>query len=321
MSVRRRVPLVALLLAASPASAEPVWVVSQQGADVARVEAGTVVDRTALGQSPVGIAADGAGRLYVTHPDARAVSVVEPGRPPRRIAVPAQAFGVAASADGASVFVGDWSGDRVLRVAVATGIVEGAVAVGHAPAHLALDRRGRLYVADRESRQISVIETASMTRIAIVPTGEAPFALALDPAQAHLYVANVRSGDLTVIDTATLRALATVPAGAMPYGVAVTGEGGRILVTNQQAGTATVIDAASLRIVATVAVGAYPEGIAVADGRAYVANWFSDDVSVIDLATLRETARIPVAEGPRGLFAAPAAGAVTAPAGLAGVAR
>ncbi|WP_370693790.1 YncE family protein [Methylobacterium sp. NEAU K] len=297
-------PLLLLLLAATPALSDPVWVVSQKGAELARIEAVQVADRTPVDQAPITAAADRAGRLYLTHPDGRAVTVIEPGKPPRRVPVPAQAFGLAASPDGASLFVGDWSGDRILRVSCVDGAVEGTVAVGHVPAHLVLDRRGRLYVADRESRQVSVVDTGTMTRIAVVPTGDAPFALALDPDETRLYVANVRSGDLTVIDTDTLRARATVAAGRMPYGVAVTADGARILVTNQHAAAVTVIDAAGLGIVATVAVGPYPEGVAVAGSRAYVANWFSDDVSVIDLSTLRETARLPVAEGPRGVLAA-----------------
>jgi YVTN family beta-propeller protein len=293
-----------VLLAAMPARAGPVWIVSQQGAELARLEAGAVAARIPLGAAPVVLASDRAGRLYLTHPDGRAVTVVEPGRPPRRIPVPGQAFGLAASPDGASLFVGDWAGHRVLRLAAATGAVEGAAAVGREPAHLVLDRHGRLYVADRGSRQVSVIDAGTMTRITTVPAGEAPFALALAPDEARLYVANVRSGDLTVIDTATLQVRATVPAGRMPYGVAVTGDGGRILVTNQHAAAVTVIDAARLAAVATVAVGPYPEGVAVAGCRAYVANWFSDDVSVIDLDTWRETARIKVAEGPRAVLAA-----------------
>lgn len=299
----RQIPLL-LLLATAPAAAEPVWVVSQQGAELARIEGGTVAGRTALQPTPAALAADRAGRLYLTHPDGRAVSVVEPGKPPRRIPIPAQAFGIAVSPDGAHLFVGDWSGDRVLKISPASGEIEATAAVGRDPAHLVLDRHGRLYVADRESRQVSVLDTASMTRIATIPTGEAPFALALNPAEDRLYVANVRSNDLTVIDTATLKPLATVPAGGMPYGVAVTPDGKRVLVTNQHAGTLSVIDAGSLTIVATVPVGAYPEGVAVAGGRAYVANWFTDDASVIDLDTLRETARVRLAEGPRGLIAA-----------------
>jgi YVTN family beta-propeller protein len=145
-----------------------------------------------------------------------------------------------------------------------------------------------------------VVDTATLTRIATVPVGEGPFALALNPAGDRLYVACVRSGDLHAIDTATLRVVGRAVLGGMPYGVAVSGDGARILVTNQQAGTLDVLDAALVPI-AKIPVGRYPEGVVVSGATAYVANWFSDSVSVIDLPTLAETARLPVGEGPRGL--------------------
>ncbi len=107
------------------AAGDPVWVVSQQGAELARIEAGKVAGRIPLGPAPVAAATDRAGRLYLTHPDGRAVTVVAPGAPPRRLPVPGQAFGLAASPDGAHLYVGDWSGGRVLKISAATGAVEG----------------------------------------------------------------------------------------------------------------------------------------------------------------------------------------------------
>jgi len=281
-------------------SARAVYVVSQEGATLTPVAPpGAAI---AVGKGPAQVAAGPDGRLYLTHSDIRAVSVVEgrTGAVLARFPFAGQPFGVAVAPDGRGLFVGDWSGGRVVRLSAATGAVEGSVAVGRDPAGLVLDGRGRLYVADRESRQVSVVDTATMTRIGTVPVGEGPFALALNPAQDRLYVANVRSGDLHAIDTATLTGVGRAALGGMPYGVAVSGDGARILVTNQQAGTLAVLDAA-LQPVATIPVGRYPEGVAVAGDRAYVANWFSDSVSVIDLSSLAETARLPVGEGPRGL--------------------
>lgn len=305
-------PLLAVfLLALSGLSAQAgtVWVASQQGARLSRIEAGAVAEGAAVPSAPATVAAGGR-LLFLSHPDGRAVTVAEAGTGNvlRRLPYAGQVFGLAASADGETVFATDWSGHRVDRISAADGRVEGSAPTGRDPAHLVLDRAGRLFVADRESRQVSVIDAAWMERIATIPVGEAPFALALDPAEARLYVGNVRSNDLTVIDTAALKPVATVPAGAMPYGVAVSPDGARVLVTNQGAGTVTVLDAGTLAITATIGVGRYPEGIAVAGegraARAYVANWFSDDVSVIDLASLKAVARLPVAEGPRSLAVA-----------------
>ncbi len=294
-----------LALAATPASAASVFVASQGAGQLARIDTATdtVTATTQVPAGPAAVAADGRGRLYLSHPDAGAISIVEggTGRVLKRLPYTGQAFGIAADADGRFVYVGDWTTGRVSRLSAETGGVEGVAAVGRDPANLVLDRAGRIWVADRESHQVSVIDAARMERIATIPVGTAPFALGLSPRQDRLYVANVRSNDLTVIDTVALKALATVPVGAMPYGVATSPDGARILVTNQHAGTVTVLDAASLTVTQTIPVGRYPEGVVVADARAYVANWFSDDVSVIDLATLRETGRVKVGEGPRNL--------------------
>ena len=293
------------LAAGLPATAAPVLVVSQSAAQVTRIEPGATEPKgkVAVGPAPAAIAADAVGRVYLSHPDAKSVTILDLGEngAARRLPYDGQAFGIAADPDGAHLYVADWTASRVSRLASESGAVEGTVEVGKDPAHVLLDRAGRLYVADRESHQVSVIDTARMERIATIPVGTAPFALGLSPNQDRLYVANVRSNDLTVIDTQSLKPIKTVPVGAMPYGVATSADGKRVLVTNQHAGTVTVLDAETLTIEKTIKVGQYPEGIAVTEGRAYVANWFSDNVSVIDLATLKETGRIGVGEGPRSL--------------------
>ncbi|MCJ2034509.1 YncE family protein [Methylobacterium sp. J-068] len=302
-----RFVLAGLLLGLMPraAGAENVYVASQGAGTLVALAPGSAVSGTPLrvADGPAQVAAGPGRRLYLTHPDTHRVTVVDEsgGSVLRTYSVPGQPFGIAVSADGTHLFVGDWSGDRVMRLSAETGALEETVAVGKEPAALVLDRRGRLYVADRESRQVSVIDTATMARVAVVPVGAAPFALGLNPAEDRLYVANVRSGDVSVIDTATRKAVATFAVGGMPYGVAVSPDGGRVLVTNQQAGTLVVLDARDGTTRATVPVGRYPEGVAVAGAQAYVANWFSDSVSVVDLTSLRETARIAVPDGPRSL--------------------
>nr|WP_308620261.1 YncE family protein [Methylobacterium haplocladii] len=295
----------ALLVAATPVSPASIFVASQGASQLARIDTGTntVTATTQVQTGPAAVAADARGRLYLSHPDASAITIVEgeTARVLKRLTYKGQAFGIAADPLGRFVYVGDWTTGRVSRLSAETGAVEGVVAVGKDPANLVLDRAGRIWVADRESHQVSVIDAARMERVATIAAGEAPFALCLSPSQNRLYVANVRSNDLTVIDTAALKVVATVPVGAMPYGVATSADGARILVSNQHAGTVTILDANSLTLTDTITVGRYPEGIVVADARAYVANWFSDDVSVIDLATLRETGRIKVGAGPRNL--------------------
>ncbi|MCK2053755.1 YncE family protein [Methylobacterium sp. 37f] len=305
-----RCALVGLLvvLGAGGVQASPVYVASQGAGTLVALAPGPSVSASpvVVGRSPAQVAPGPNGLLYLTHPDARQISVFDARRGSlvRTFPVDGQPFGIAVSADGARLFVGDWAGDRVMRLSAETGALEGTVSVGKEPAALVLDRRGRLYVADRESRQVSVVDSLRLERIATIPVGEAPFALALDPTEDRLYVANVRSGTVSVIDTVASRTIATFAIGGMPYGVAVSPDGGLILVTNQQGGTLVVVDATDGMRRATVPVGRYPEGVVIAEASAYVANWFSDSVSVIDMATLRETARIAVPDGPRSLAVA-----------------
>jgi YVTN family beta-propeller protein len=304
MTARRLLLALLILLTAGPATGQAVVVASQQGARLTRIEGEAVAGAFTVLASPAVVAADGHGRLYVSHPDGHAVSVIEPDGAVRRLSLRAQAFGLAVEPDGSRLYVGDWSGNRVLCLSPATGVVEAEIPVGPDPAGLVLGGPGRLYVAEREGRSVGVIDTGAMRRVSGLPVGDGPFALAYDPALARLYVANVRSNDVTVFDTAVGRVLATIPAGTAPYGVAVVPGSGRVLVTNQHAATVSVIDAVALTVAATIPVGRYPEGVAILGGFAYVANWFSDDVSVIDLAALKETRRLPVAEGPRTLAVA-----------------
>ena len=307
---RRLLGLVGLALAAGPAAAGSVWVASQQGARATRIErpdgarVAEVGAAVAVAPSPAVVAAGPGGRLYLSHPDGRAITAIAADGASRHWPVPGQPFGLAADPDGRSLYVGDWSGNRVLRLSTETGAVEAEAAVGRDPAGLALGTGGRLYVAERESRSVGVIDTARMARIATLPVGDGPFALAYDPVGDRLYVANVRSNDLSVLDAGALKPVATLPVGASPYGVAISPDGRRVVVANQHGGTVSIVDADTLTVAATVPVGRYPEGVAILEGRAYVANWFSDDISVVDLATLQETGRIPVAEGPRTLAAA-----------------
>lgn len=289
----------------APRGEAAVYVASQDGGALTEVGDPSEPAPVAVGAGPAGLAAGPDGTLYLTHPDRRTITAVAPGgaRVLRQLPFAGQPFGIAVSGDGAKLFVGDWQGGRLVRIDAASGAREAEAAVGPEPAGLVADAAGRLYVAERGGDSVAVVDGATMTRLARVPVGRAPFALGLSADGHRLYVGNVRSNDLTAIDTAALEALATRPAGRSPYGVAVHGE--RILVTNQESASVSVLDA-DLAITATIPVGRYPEGIAVEGARAYVANWFSDDVSVIDLAQMREVARRKVPGGPRAAVALPA---------------
>ncbi|GEP07076.1 YncE family protein [Methylobacterium oxalidis] len=301
--------LLALLLCLAPAAGrgeDAIFVASQEAGAVTRIDADPGTGPVLLGAGPAGLAAAADGTLYLTHPDAAAITAVGPdGRIARRLQFRGQPFGIAVSADGTRLFVGDWQAGTLSRIDAQSGAVEAVAEIGREPAGLVTDVAGRVFAAERGGDSLAILDGVTLELRARLPVGRAPFALALSPDGDRLYVGNVRSNDLTVIDTRLLTVLATVPAGRSPYGIATSRDGGEILVTNQEAGSVSVLDR-SLALRGRIPVGRYPEGVAVAGHRAYVANWFSNDVSVIDLDEHREIERRRVPEGPRAVVAVPA---------------
>jgi YVTN family beta-propeller protein len=98
------------------------------------------------------------------------------------------------------------------------------------------------YITNKDSANVSVIDTATDTVIATVPVGAQPWGVAVNPVRPRVYVANNGSGSVSVIDTTTQTVVATIPVGPLPTGVAVRPDGTRIYVTDLF-GSFSVIDA------------------------------------------------------------------------------
>jgi YVTN family beta-propeller protein len=164
----------------------------------------------------------------------------------------------------------------------------------------------RAYVADTLSNTVSVIDTATDTRVATIPVGVSPSGVALHPRGKRLYVSNAGSDTVSVIDTATDATVATVAVGHVPSDVAVHPAGRHVYVTNESDDTVSVIDTATNAVIATVRVGTSPRGVAVHPNglHVYVANinsqgdppLFTGTLSVIDVATNVVTATVPVGD-------------------------
>ena len=204
-------------------------------------------------------------------------------------------------------------GSSLLRVAVACGLVAGAllvtasaaqastgtsrlasvpVLVGTAPYAVAVDQvTDTVYAAnscgnDRSCNSpgtVSVIDGATNAVTATIAVGSGPDAVAVDQATDTVYVANAGSGSVSVIDGATDTVTATITVGADPKGVAVDPITDTVWVTNSSSDSVSVISGVTNTVVGAIPVGSGPAGVAVdaTAGLAYVANSASDTVSVI----------------------------------------
>jgi YVTN family beta-propeller protein len=150
-------------------------------------------------------------------------------------------YGVAVSADGKSAYVSN-QGASTVSVLDLTGtapVVRATVTVGVHPNRELLDRRrDLLYVADGDSDQISVLDTATnavVRTFGLAPyegaqIGSNPDALTLSADGETLYVANSGNNDVAVVATRTGKVRGLIPTGWYPSSVSIVD--GRLLVTN-----------------------------------------------------------------------------------------
>lgn len=91
----------------------------------------------------------------------------------------------------------------------------------------------RVYVANQNSGNVSVINTATNTVIATVPVGIGPSGVAITPDGTRAYVTNQGSDSVSVINTTNNTVIATIPVGDAPIALAITPDGTRVYVANQ----------------------------------------------------------------------------------------
>jgi len=200
-------------------------------------------DGTKVKPFPAGLAVttDGA-RLVVADHLADAVSVVTVATG----AVTTTAVGhaprsVTLSRDGRTAWVTNEGGQTVsvLVVSGAAPVLTRTTTVGTHPVAAALDARSqRLYVADAESDQVSVLDartSALLTTFDLAPykgaqVGVNPSDVALSPDGSTLFVTGAGNDDVVAVDTKKGRITGALPTGWYPSAVTVAGD--RLLVAS-----------------------------------------------------------------------------------------
>jgi YVTN family beta-propeller protein len=140
------------------------------------------------------------------------------------------------SPDGALAFVADWDGRTLDVIDPKKGAV-GSITVGLHPDAIAADAT-RLYVADADDDDVTVVDIASQRAIARVPLGRgalvgaSPNALTLDGDR--LYVSCGAANEIVVlhVDAGGLTPLGALPTGWYPTAVAVDRPAGALYVAD-----------------------------------------------------------------------------------------
>ncbi len=179
-----------------------------------------------------------------------------------------------------------------LSAAVVAGILTAVPAA-------ALEADGQyIYVPNRSSSDVAVIDHATQRLIARIEVGKVPHQVAVSDRLGKLVASNTADNTVSIIDLATLRTEATLTLDHEPEHMELSPNGLVLAVGNIGAGTVSLISLEEAREVARVDGLFEPHNLTFsADGSLlYVANLGAEHVSVVDVAAARVVNEIPVAE-------------------------
>ncbi|GAB4430261.1 MAG: YncE family protein [Chloroflexi bacterium OHK40] len=184
-----------------------------------------------VGDYPHGLRPSPDGRwVYVANMQDTTVSVIDTTSNQRvaDIEVGLSPVQVAFSPDGATAYVSLNAENAVGRIDVAGRTLTGKVQVGVGPVQVFVSPNNEtLLVAnqgtpEQPSTTVSFVETAGLSVVKTVETGQGAHGVTIDPTGRHAYVTNIYGDDLAVLDLAERRVVATLPMGAAPNGVSFT---------------------------------------------------------------------------------------------------
>ena len=159
------------------------------------------------------------------------------------------------------------------------------------------------YITNTKSNNVTVFDKRLRQVVAVIPTGEAPTGMALDPASRRCYVALSKGNAIDVIDMVGTSVVNQIPlnAGDAPRELALTSDGRTLISTNAGSNSVSFIDTAALIEESRLNVGEGPTAIRLTPSgkRAYVFNTLSNTISVLDVAARSLAATLSTEQGPR----------------------
>jgi YVTN family beta-propeller protein len=143
-----------------------------------------------------------------------------------------------------------------------------------------------IYIANRDSHNVSVISTGvlAVTTTIPLPAGDTlPVMIAGNAANNKIFVVNKGSSNVTEISTIDNTVIKDIKVGSSPVWAVMSNDGLFVFVVNQGDGTVSVIDASLEIVIATVPVGLSPNFAFYEPKlkRVYVSNTGENTVSVI----------------------------------------
>jgi YVTN family beta-propeller protein len=149
-------------------------------------------------------------------------------------------------------------------------VVSGAAGVAsRSSSNLLLEPRSgapeRLWVVNQDDDSVSVFDSVTRLRVAQIPVGAGPRALALAP-DGRIWVSNKFGASLSIVSPTSLSVVQTVamPRASQPYGIVFSPADGSAFVALEARGEVLKLDGSSGATRATATVGDHPRHLALA---------------------------------------------------------
>lgn len=214
---------------------------------------------------------------------------------------------VAATPDGAKVYVANLNGETIGVIDTATNELRKVIPLPQPPRGLAVSADGASLFVTSGGTSLLRIDTGKDEIAGAIPVDAATVGIALSADARRGYVASEKG--LLIVDLEAGLVEAVVEGIVTNSAVALNGDGTRAyaIVNVTPRGAVHVIDLAERRVVRRIPLDANPAAAIVSAGgrRLYVVNRGAATVTAIDLAREEVEATIPVAEVPGGIAAAP----------------
>ena len=175
------------------------------------------------------------------------------------------------------------------------------ITVGTDPVAIAVDTiDDHIYVANRNSDDLSVINGTTNRVVATIALGGEPNSLVFDPEAGNLYV-SVGSYvsppfNITIVNTTNGSVTGSIPTSTGPDYLAYDANNGLVYAVNSEDSVVSVIDGANNTVIASIGTGGEdPDSIAFdsANGCLYIANTDSSNLTVINGTTNTVVAYVP----------------------------
>ncbi|MEM3744472.1 MAG: hypothetical protein QW759_01385 [Candidatus Micrarchaeaceae archaeon] len=245
-----------------------VYVASFISSQVTKLSSsGAIIGTYSAGFSPIGIAIDPSGNVWVTGSLGDVTKLSSSGAIIGTYSVGSEPQGIAIDPRSGNVWVADYGSDQVTELS-SSGAIIGTYSIGGAgppwvptaPYGIAIDpRSGNVWVTDYGTNQVTELSSSGAI-IGTYSVGGGPTGIAIDPRSGNVWVVNSNSGTVTELSSSGA-IIGTYSVGGGPYGIAID-PSGNVWVTDTYGRQVTKLSSSGA-IIGTYSVGGGPYGIAI----------------------------------------------------------